>query len=92
MKLTSIQIDRLVRRVFDELKTQNIIEFKADEGKVAKRAADIVKADYQREADLEKEVSAMLEKLEKQNPGEFERYKMYPMLKKRLAKEKGIIL
>ena len=71
----------LVRRVFDELKTQNTIEFKADEGKVFKRATEIVKADYQRESELEKEVNAMLDKLEKQNSGEFERV-LIPGLRK----------
>jgi hypothetical protein len=92
MRLTPIQIDRLVRKVFDGLKEQNTVEFKVDEGKVFKRAVEIVQADYQREAELDREVNKMLEDLERKNPGEFERYKMYPLLKKRLAKEKGIIL
>jgi hypothetical protein len=85
-------MDRLVRKVFESLKEQNTIEFKVDEGKVFKRAVEIVQADYEREAGLDREVSKMLEDLERKNPGEFERYKMYPLLKKRLAKEKGIIL
>jgi hypothetical protein len=34
----------------------------------------------------------MMDDLERQNPGGFQRFKMFPMLKRRLAKEKGIIL
>jgi hypothetical protein len=45
-----------------------------------------------KESDLDHEVNRMMDELERQNPGEFQRYKMFPMLKKRLAKEKGIIL
>jgi hypothetical protein len=92
MKLTPIQMDRIVRKIFDELKRQNLVRFKATEEKVLRRGVELIAADYAREADLDREVNAMLDQLEKKNPGEFQRYKMYPLLKKRLAKEKGIIL
>ena len=92
MKLTKIQMDQLARTVIDELKAQNQIIFKVSEEKVYQRAFQLVKADFDREAELEKEVYAMMDDLERKNPGEFERYRMFPLLKKRLAKEKGIIL
>jgi hypothetical protein len=92
MKLTPIQIDRMVRKIFDQLKEQKIVEFKTAEDKVHKRAVAIIEADYAKELELDRAVNKMLDELERKNPGEFERYKMYPMLKKRMAKEKGIIL
>lgn len=92
MRLSNIQIERMVRRVFDELKKHNAIEFKDSEEKIFKKAVQYVMQDYAREADLDKEVNAMLDQLEKKNPGEFERYKMFPMLKKKMAQEKGIII
>ncbi|MCM2281698.1 MAG: DUF507 family protein [Bdellovibrionaceae bacterium] len=92
MKLTSVQIDRVVRKIIDELKAQKLIEFKAPEDKVTRRAAELIKGDFERETQLDREVNKMLDDLERSNPGGFERYKMFPMLKKRLAKEKGIIL
>ena len=55
-------------------------------------ALAIIKADYNRERELDQEVNKMMDDLERKNPGEFQRYIMFPMLKKRLAKEKGIIL
>lgn len=92
MKLTDKQIQRMVRMVLSELESQKVITYKAKEHDVAERAAALVRADYQREAQLDIEVNKMMDDLERQNPGEFQRYKMFPMLKKRLAKEKGIIL
>lgn len=92
MKLTPLQMQKLVEKVFDSLKKQNIIQFKEDEKKVFERALQAVKAEYQKEADLDREVNQMLDSLERTNSGEFERYKMYPILKKKLAKERKLIL
>ena len=92
MKLNDKQIQRLVTTVFKDLKAKDLIQFKQKEDKVYDRAEEIVRADYHREVLLDEEVNKMMDQLERQNPGQFERYKMFPMLKKRLAKEKGIIL
>ena len=87
------QMRRMVTAIFKGLKEQNAIEqFKEKEELVIERAFAIIKADFDREAELDREVNRMMDDLERQNPGEFQRFKMFPMLKKRLAKEKGIIL
>lgn len=82
----------MVHLVLQELESGKGIEYKAKQHEVAARAVAIIKADYQREANLDQEVQKMMDDLERQNPNSFERYKMFPLLKKRLAKEKGIIL
>lgn len=92
MKLTPLQMQKLVEKIFDALKKQNIIQFKEDEKKVFARAIEAVKSEYQKEADLDKEVNQMLDQLERTNAGEFQRYKMYPILKQKLAKERKVIL
>ncbi len=92
MRITPIQMDRLVRKIFDELKNQNAIEFKESEASVFKKAVAYVAADFAKEAQLDIEVNKMLDQLEKKNPGEFQRFKMFPLLKKRMAQEKGIVL
>lgn len=92
MRLTDKQIVRLVGMIFSELKEHKIVEFKVKEDKVFERAAQIIRSDYEREQKLDAEVEKMMDALERQNSGEFQRYKMFPLLKKRLAKEKGIIL
>lgn len=84
---------RMASAIMRGLKEQNAIEqFKEKEEVVLERAYAIIKADFEREAELDREVNRMMDDLERQNPGEFQRFKMFPMLKKRLAKEKGIIL
>lgn len=92
MKLTPLQMQKLVEKVFEAWKKQNMVTFKADEKKVFERALMAVKEDYQREADLDKEVNKMLDELERTHGGEFQRFKMYPILKQKLAKERKVVL
>lgn len=82
----------MVSLILKELKTQNVMTFKAKEQAVGDRAKEIIKENLRAEAKLDQEVNAMMDELERKNPGEFQRYKMFPLLKQRLAKEKGFIL
>lgn len=92
MKLTTLQMTAIVQKVFDALKKNNIIIYKDDEKKVFARALKAIQDDYQKELDLEKEIVRMLDDLERQNPGGFQRHKMYQLIKPKLAKEKKVIL
>lgn len=92
MKPTDKMIQKLVHTILHDLKAQNQIQFKAKEDEVERRALEIVKADFARERELDEEVHRMLDDLERQNPGGFQRYKMFPMIKKKLAEQKGIVL
>jgi hypothetical protein len=92
MKLSSPQIQVLAEKILTHWKKQNVIVFKEDEKKVLARVIEIINEDYQRETQLERDVNAMLDKLEQTNPGEFQRYKMFPILKQKLAKERKVIL
>jgi hypothetical protein len=92
MRMNDKVLQRLVQYVFRELKANQTVIFKEKEEKVAQRALEILRGEMQKEAALDVEVNRMMDELERQNPGEFQRYKMFPMLKKRLAKERKIIL
>lgn len=92
MKVTEKQFKAMASAILESLKKHNMITFKEKEEVVLQRAIALVRGDFEREAQLDIEVNRMMDDLEKQNPGEFQRFKMFPMLKKRLAKEKGIIL
>lgn len=85
-------MQKLVEKVFEHWKKNNVIVFKDDEKKVMARALEAIKADYQQEAQLDIDVNKMLDQLERTNQGEFQRYKMYPILKQKLAKERKIVL
>ncbi|HEY8272208.1 MAG TPA: DUF507 family protein [Pseudobdellovibrionaceae bacterium] len=92
MKLSSQQIQVLAEKILNHWKKQNLIVFKEDEKVVLARMVELIKEDYAREAALDQEVNAMLDQLEKSNPGEFQRFKMFPILKQKLAKERKVIL
>jgi hypothetical protein len=92
MKLSAPQIQVLAEKILTHWKKQNVVVFKEDEKKVLARVIEIMNEDYQREAQLERDVNAMLDKLEETNAGEFQRYKMFPILKQKLAKERKVIL
>jgi hypothetical protein len=81
MKLTSNQLQAIVEKVFKHWKQKNIVTFKEDEKKV-----------LQREAELDKEVNKKLDELERSNPGEFQRHKMFQLMKAKLAKERKVVL
>ena len=92
MKLTPLQIQKVAEKVLHLWKDHNLVTFKVDEKKVLERIIAAIREDYEREANLEKEVHKMLDQLEKSHSGQFERYKMYPLLKQKLAKERKIVL
>ena len=92
MRLTPLQIQKLSEKVLEAWKAHNLVEFKDDEKRVLARVIAAVREDYDKEALLEKDVQKMLEDLERSHGGQFERYKMYPLLKQKLAKERKIIL
>ncbi len=52
----------------------------------------ILSRDLNKEQELDKEVTRLLDELEQTQGGNFDRGKMRPMLKKKLAEKKGIIL
>jgi len=92
MKLSRPQIEQLVTRVFTELQNQGVATFKVPIEKILSRGVEIIEKEYQRERDLEREVHKKLDELEAENPGGFERHKMFHLLKKRMATERKVIL
>ena len=92
MKITPRQIQSIVQEVFRSWKKENIVNFKQGEQKALEEAVKNISKDYAKEQYLEKEVEAMMDELERTHSGSFERYKMYPLIKKKLAQKKGIIL
>ncbi len=92
MRWTSGLSGYLAQLIFAEWKKADLVEWKASEEEVASQIHQILSEDLNKEKALEEEVNQMLDELEKTHAGQFERYKMYPLLKKEMAKKKGIIL
>lgn len=92
MKLTASQIQRLSEKIFNEWKSQNLMTLKVDEKVVLQTIVNTITADYQREEKLDQDVHALMDQMEREHEGQFQRHKMFPMLKQKLAKERKIIL
>ncbi|MES2767811.1 MAG: DUF507 family protein [Bdellovibrionota bacterium] len=91
MKLSNHQLEVMVNRVFQFWKQKNIATFKVDEKVAFKRAVEVLKNEFEKEKQIELEARTMVESLEKQNP-DMEPHKMFLMIKKKLAKDKGLVL
>ena len=92
MRMTKVQLERLARGMISELKSNQIISFKVTEDVVLKRAVEILEEDLMVERKLEQEAQRMVDDLERKGSGEFDRHKMYLMIKKKLAQDRKVIL
>ncbi len=92
MKLTTSQIQRLADKVLNQWKIQNLITLKVDEKVVLKTIIDCITEEFKKEENLDREISGMIDELQRQHGSEFQRHKMFPILKQKLAKERKIIL
>lgn len=70
---------------------KNIATFKVDEKVAFQRAVEVLKNEFEKEKQIEMEAKTLVQSLEKQNP-DMEPHKMFLMVKKKLAKDKGLIL
>lgn len=92
MKLSTSQIQRLSEKILKQWKSQQLITFKVDEKIVLQTIIDSITNDFKREEQLDKDVHALMDQMEREYEGQFQRHKMFPMLKQKVAKERKIIL
>lgn len=92
MKLTQAHIESLVRRVLINLEKKQLIQFNKSKEAVLQKGREIIDADFAKEAKLDEEVMKMLDQIEKDQTDQFERHRMFKMLKKKVAEERGFIL
>lgn len=91
MKLSASQIQRLSEKILKEWKSNNLITLKVEESKVIQAMKDAINVELQAEIALEKDVHALMDNMEREGQ-EFQRGKMFSLLKNKLAKEKKVIL
>ncbi len=92
MKLNTSQIQRLSEKILKQWKAQNLITFKVDEKIVLKTIADVITLNLKKEEQLDQDVKDLMDQMEREHEGQFQRHKMFPMLKQKLAKERKFIL
>lgn len=92
MRMTKLQVESLVRRVVLGLESKKLVQFNKGKDQILHKAKEIIESDYAKEAQLDEEVNKRLDQLEREQTADFQRYKMFSMLKKKMAEEQGIIL
>ena len=92
MKWTPSFSRYLAQLILAEWEKANLVECKASEDEIISYIHQLLSEDLNKVKELEEEVNQMLDELEKTHGGQFERYKMYPLLKRKIAEKKGIIL
>ena len=93
MKISPEQIKYLCQKVFDELKTKEVLVLKADEKTVVKRMIEEIDKNFKEEEALDAEAKKMLAQYQNQiSESGMNQSKLFAMLKKEIARKKGFIL
>ncbi len=92
MKLSPNQMNKIAIEIFKALCNVPNITVNDDKEKFKSVIIQVLKQNIKEEKDLDEAVNAMMDTLEQQNPNSFQRYKMFPLLKKKLAQQRGFIL
>ncbi|MGH1467576.1 MAG: DUF507 family protein [Bdellovibrionales bacterium] len=92
MKLSPNQMNKIAVEVFKALSGVDNVTVNADKEKFKSVIVQVLKQNIEEEKELDQAVNTMMDTLEKQNPNAFERYKMFPLLKKKLAEQRGFVL
>ena len=82
---------RISELVLKHILADRRIQIHQSESAARKRVEQKIHENFNQEKELLDEIYHMMEKLEKEGHA-FERQKMFPLLKKQLAKKKGFIL
>lgn len=91
MKWSELFSLRISELVLNQLQKEKEITLNKEVDILRNRISHLITQNFEQEKELDQEVQGLMDELEKQGHS-FERYKMFPLLKKKLAKNKGIIL
>ena len=92
MKWTAGHSDYLMKLLVNEWDKSGVLDNRASQEAILAEIKGVVREEMDKEAELETEANRIMDDLEQKSGQAFERYKMFPMLKEKLAKKKGIIL
>lgn len=87
-ELFSLRISELVMK---QLESDSHLVFQQKPEDIRNHITSLIQENFQKEKELEEEVHKMMDDLENQGHS-FERHKMYPELKRQLAKKRGFIV
>lgn len=92
MKIKQEQVERCCRLILEHLKEKKLIILKAPENKVYQKLVDTFLKNVKEEEQLEEQARALLEKTLESSSEDLDRQKMFLLIKRKLAKDRGFIL
>ena len=92
MRFTDQQIRRMADHLLSALVDRGGATLKAGRGVVLARVEEIIRAELAKEQALDKEVLELMESQLRKAPADIDRQKLFMMIKKKLAEERGIPL
>lgn len=92
MRFTDLQIRRMADHLLSALVDRGGATLKAGQGVVLARIEEIIRAEMTKEQELDKEVLELMESQLRKAPADIDRQKLFLMIKKKLAEERGIPL
>jgi len=91
MRITEEQVSKICHMILANLKERSLIELKVPEDKVLHRMKEIFIADLKVEDELNAEVEKILSEHEAEF-GDVDRRKMFLLIKKKLIKERNLVI
>lgn len=93
MRLKDGHIVRMAQLMVRQLKTRNLMQMRVSEDKIEAKIIEVIRQDVRAEMDLEAEARKVLDTYRGQiASGQMDEQKMFLMIKKELAKKKGMVL
>lgn len=92
MKVKAEQIDRLIDRLMKAYQAKELIVLKTKEADIRAKIKDIIGRNFREEETIEEEARQMLASHAGQVNKEMDHYKMFLLIKQKLAQKRGFIL
>jgi hypothetical protein len=94
MKIKPELVDRLADQLWRAYRAKELIVLKADEAKIRAKISEIVTRNFQEEEAIEEEARRTLAShaAEVKQAGEADPYKMFLLIKQKLAQKRGFVL
>jgi len=92
VRVKEFQIRLVCQKVLDGLRAKGLIRLRLAEAQVMTRMIEIFVAELKLEDEINAEAEKILKQYESQMGGQIDRQKMFQMIKKQLAKDRGVVL
>lgn len=93
MKIKQEQVEKVCRLILEHLKEKKMIMLKVPESQVYQKLVQVFTNNLKQEEAIDQQAKRILEEtLEQSNQDQLDRQKMFLMIKRKLAKDKGFIL